>query len=112
MPDERLTDARINELLAMEAKATPGDWGSYRKDGESTHWFDIEGPNDEEITSLAEMHIRWIHPDHVDAASAQYAQCEANAEFIAASRNSIRSLLEEVRERRKADNLVRDDVKK
>lgn len=101
---ERLSDERIEELLALEAAATPGEW------------------QPEQTVHIGESYgIRGVETDHEDGvenAAGSYSQtvCQiphglrtfrnppvANMRLIAAARNSLRSLLMEVRERREIE---------
>ncbi len=86
-PKEALTDAEIDRLLEMEAKATPGEWVYLLRP-------DCLIQPHVQAESVAGWTYTVAIPLHSNPVTS------ANMEFIAAARNSIRPLAEEVKRSR------------
>ncbi len=104
MDSKALTDAEIDRLLAMERKATPGEWTAddqeFSDDGdynEPSVWAEGDGSaaNPRRHVAMVRIGLR---------------ESEYNGHFIAGTRNSIRSLAEEVKRSRARIEAAPHDV--
>ena len=101
MPDyQKISAEKIEELLQLEAKATPGPWSQDHRRRESDGYYRTEvfDSKSETIATLA-----W----HAVPTDRGYTTDRGeNAEFIAASRNSIKDILLELRDTREREAVV------
>lgn len=97
VPSSGLSAARVEEIEARANAASAGPWESRETD--DGHKVTLYGPG--EYSGNHESHHEW-HCDHmlwgeVDAEAAQFAEAQADADFIAHARTDIPDLLAEVR---------------
>lgn len=88
-----MSDA-IKELRELLDKITPGEWGTAYRRGDD--WNSVVYPKD----ALGDEICQCFHdPNNID-------ECEANTRFIAAARNAMPALLDEVERLRKALRII------
>lgn len=104
---KQFTDANLDALLALEAKATPEPWHT------TTNWVCpgqfkgafVLGPNK---AAIADVHSRGVGNNGEDSQD----QCDSNATFIRFARNALRPLCLALRaEREKANKRAQSDEK-
>ena len=86
-----LTDARLAEMEALASDATPGPWkcGRYKLAGDPA--FEVVGPSSENRRLIVQTVVGDARcPEHT-------LQEQANAQFVAASREAVPALIAEVR---------------
>jgi hypothetical protein len=95
------------ELRALLAKTTGGPWIAASRPSSIVGWPVVGSPMGRMVCSIS--YAAHIAPD-IDQADidAHYAECEANAAFIAASRTAVPALLDRVEELEKALTGARD----
>jgi hypothetical protein len=94
----RLSDEHLDELLRMEEKATPEPWEAS---------FNVVSLDDCELLG-PEIHE---NGDRVVIAADENSE-PPDFQFIAAARNALRPLVEEIRELRKERKVMRDGLDK
>lgn len=80
-----ITQETLNRLKELEAKATPGPWEPFTE-----YWCNPQGPDTR--TGCGPIHQCYEYPGGIG----QSPEAEADAAFIAESRNALPALLAEI----------------